>query len=104
MSTNYGLHVHGKIRVFRKDKEVQGQNKKSYTISDVWINVSEQNEDKSYFNRSMNLIFKKGLPLPTNNSVILINESFPMITGNGDYRKIALYVGEWEEAAEEGKK
>jgi len=100
---NYGLHVHGKIRVFRKDKEIQGNNKKTFTINDVWFNVSEQNEDGSYFNKSMNLIFKKGLDLPENNSVIVIGEAFPLITGNGDYRKIALYVGSWEVAQDEKK-
>lgn len=94
----YGLEVTGKIRVFRKDKTITGNNKKQYVIKDVWYNVSEKNEDGTYFNRSMNMIFKKGLELPENNTTIYIYNAFPMITGNGDYRRIALYVGAWEPA------
>lgn len=93
---NYGLTINGNIRVFRKDKVITGKNKKSYDITDVWFNVSEKNEDETYFNRSMNLIFKRGLELPENNQVINILSAFPMITGNGDYRKIALYVEAWQ--------
>jgi hypothetical protein len=92
----YGLNVTGKIRVFRKDKEIKHETKKvTFTISDVWFNISEQNEDGTYFNISHNLIFKKGLPLPENNTTIIL-EGFPMITGNGQYRKIAYYVNAWE--------
>jgi hypothetical protein len=92
---NYGLTINGNIRVFRKDKVITGKNKKSYDITDVWFNVSEKNEDETYFNRSMNLIFKRGIELPSNNQVISILSAFPMITGNGDYRKIAFYVEAW---------
>jgi hypothetical protein len=99
-NTKYGLQVVGKIRVFRKDKQVKGKNKKTYDITDVWFNVSEQEEDGTYFNKSMNMIFKRGLDIPENNKVIEIFEAFPMITGNGEYRKIALYVGGWEYADE----
>lgn len=97
---NYGLTVMGNIRVFRKDKTVKGQNKKSYDIHDVWFNVSEKEENGSYFNRSMNLIFKRGLDLPESNQVINIISAFPMITGNGDYRRISLYVEAWEAVTE----
>lgn len=93
---NYGLTIMGNIRVFRKDKTIQGRNKKTYDITDVWFNVSEKNEDGSFFNKSMNLIFKRGLEKPENNQVINIVSAFPMITGEGDYRKIALYVESWE--------
>lgn len=92
---NYGLTIMGNIRVFRKDKTITGKNKKSYDIHDVWFNVSEKEEDGTYFNRSMNLIFAKGLDLPASNQVINIVSGFPMITGNGDYRKIAIFVQEW---------
>jgi hypothetical protein len=95
--SQYGLTVMGNIRVFRKDKEIQGQNKKTYDIHDVWFNVSEKQEDGSYFNQSMNLIFKKGLELPANNTVITIVSAFPMITGNGKYKRISLYVENWSE-------
>jgi hypothetical protein len=103
--SKYGLAVTGKIRVFAKDKEVKGKGKKKYTITDVWFNVSEQEEDGSYFNRSMNLIFKKEMEKPTNNSLIEL-EGFPIITGNDDYRKIALFVNGWNyaEAEDNGKK
>lgn len=99
----YGLSVTGKIRVFRKDKEIQAKNsKKKYDIKDVWFNVSEKEEDGTYFNRSMNLLFSKNAGVPENNSVIIINNSFPVITGNDKYRKIALMVTDWE-LADEGK-
>lgn len=91
----YGLTIVGNIRVFRKDKEVTGANKKTYNITDVWCNISEKEEDGGYFNQSLNLIFKKGLAAPENNTVIMLMDTFPMITGNGKYRKIALYVGNW---------
>jgi hypothetical protein len=91
----YGLNVLGKIRVFRKDKEIKGQNKKTFTVHDVWFNVSEKEENGNYFNKSMNLIFKRGLALPENNQVIQIISAFPVITGTGDYRRIALLVEEW---------
>lgn len=95
MTNNYGLFLMGNIRVFRKDKEVQGANKKKYNITDVWFNTSEKEEDGSYFNLSTNLIFKKGLDLPENNTVIRINEARPMITGNGKWRRIVYYVSDW---------
>jgi hypothetical protein len=96
MANNYGLTIMGNIRVFRKDKEITGKNKKSYEIHDVWFNVSEKEENGNYFNRSMNLLFKRGLALPESNQVINIVSAFPVITGNGDYRKIALMVEDWQ--------
>lgn len=99
--TKYGLNVNGVVRVFRKDKPIKGQNKKTYVATDVWYNVSEKEEDGTYFNRSMNLLFKRDVARPENNTVINIVNAFPVITGNGDYRKIALMVTEWEPA--EGK-
>lgn len=98
--TKYGLQVVGKIRVFRKDKEIKGKGKKSFTITDVWFNVSEQEEDGSYFNKAMNLIFKRDTEKPENNSVIEIYEAYPMITGDGDYRRISIYVAAWGYAEE----
>jgi hypothetical protein len=73
----YGLTVNGNIRVFRKDKTITGNNKKTYEIKDVWFNVSEKNEDDTWFNRSMNLIFKRGLEVPENNQVINIISCLP---------------------------
>ena len=90
----YGLQTLGRVRVFRKDKVVEGQNKKKYDISDVWYNVSEKEEDGTYFNQSQNLLFKKGLDLPENNTTIEL-AAFPVITGNGKWRKIALMVTDW---------
>lgn len=94
---NYGLKVNGTIRVFSKTKEVQGTNKKKYSITDFWFNVSEKNEDGTYFNKSMNLIFSKDADKPLNNQVIQIDEASFMITGDGDYRRISLYVKSWSE-------
>lgn len=93
----YGLSIMGNIRVFRKEKEIKGNGKKTFIVNDVWFNVSEKEENGNYFNKSMNLIFKRGLDLPNNNQVINIISAFPMITGSGDYRRIALYVEAWEE-------
>ena len=93
----YGLNILGKIRVFRKDKTIQGNGKKTFAITDVWFNVSEQEEDGTYFNKSTNLLFKKGLDYPENNTVIQLT-GFPVITGTGDYRRIAFMVTDWKEA------
>ena len=98
---NYGLKVNGVIRVFSKTKEVKGKGKKTYNITDCWVNISEKEEDGSYFNKSMNLIFKKDAPRPDNNTVINILDGSFMITGNDDYRKISIFVRDWEVAAEE---
>lgn len=102
MATQYGLNFTGVVRIFRKDKTVAAAgSKKTYDIHDFWINISEKNEDGTYFNKSMPVIFKRGLELPENNSLIMI-AGFPMITGNvkgdRDYRRVALYVQEWEAA------
>lgn len=96
----YGLQTLGRVRVFRKDKVVEGQNKKKYDISDVWYNVSEKEEDGTYFNQSQNLLFKKGLDLPENNTTIEL-AAFPVITGNGKWRKIALMVTDWSLSEDE---
>lgn len=94
--SNYGLSVMGNIRVFRKDKVIQGANKIKYDVTDVWFNVSEKLEDGTYYNQSMNLIFKRGADKPESNQVINIISAFPMITGNGNYKKISLFVEDWQ--------
>lgn len=101
-NSKYGLNVNGKIRVFRKDKDLK-KGKKTFTITDVWFNVSEKDENGEWFNKSMNLLFKKGLDLPENNSTIVIIDSFLVITGDGDYRRIAIMVTDWKEVEEEKK-
>ena len=90
----YGLNVYGNIRVFRKDKEIQGKGKKTFNITDVWFNVSEKEDNGEWFNKSTNLLFKKGLEYPENNTVIQIM-GFPVITGTGDWRRIAIMVTDW---------
>ena len=100
MAKQYGMKFYGTVRVFRKDKKVQAAgSKKKYVISDLWVNVSEKNEDETYFNKSMPLIIKRGLVLPENNTVIDFS-GFPMISGNvkgdKDYRHIVLYVEDWK--------
>ena len=94
--SQYGLNILGAIRVFRKDKEIQGKGKKTFNVTDVWFNVSEKEDDGTYFNKSMNLLFKKGLDYPENNTVIQLT-GFPVITGTGDYRRIAFMVTDWKE-------
>lgn len=102
MTNTYGLNVLGAIRVFRKDKDIQGKGKKTFTVTDVWFNVSEKEENGDYFNKSMNLLFKKGLEYPENNSLITINSAFPVITGNDKYRKIALMVTDYTQEQSNG--
>lgn len=107
MAKQYGMKFYGTVRVFRKDKEVQAAgSKKKYDISDLWVNVSEKNEDGSYFNKSMPVIIKRGLVLPENNTVIDFS-GFPMISGNvkgdKDYRRIVLYVEDWNGTDDERK-
>ena len=94
--SQYGLNILGAIRVFRKDKEITGHGKKIFTVTDVWFNVSEKEDDGTYYNKSMNLLFKKGLEYPENNTVIQLT-GFPVITGTGDYRRIAFMVTDWKE-------
>lgn len=94
----YGLRVNGVVRVFRQDKEIQGKGKKKFTVTDVWFNVSEREENGDYFNKSMNLLFRKGLDLPLHNTTIEIVDAFPVITGEGKWRKIALMVMDWRSA------
>lgn len=107
MAKQYGMKFYGTVRVFRKDKQVASPTnaKKKYDISDLWVNVSEKNEDGSYFNKSMPLIVKRGLDLPENNTLIDFS-GFPMISGNvkgdKDYRRIVLYVEDWKATEQEG--
>ena len=101
MSMNdYGLLVAGNIRVFRKDKELQGKNKVKYTVSDVWFNVSEKEEDGTWTNKPMDLYFKRDAEKPENNTIITITKGFFFLTGSGGYRRIALYVQEWHNPEE----
>ena len=88
------MNVIGNIRVFRKDKEIQGNGKKTFNITDVWFNVSEKEDNGEWFNKSTNLLFKKGLEYPENNTIIQIM-GFPVITGTGDWRRIAIMVTDW---------
>ena len=99
MAEKYGLTLLGKVRVFRKDKEIKGKNKKTFTVTDVWFNVSEKEDNGEWFNKSVNLLFKKGLDKPENNTTISL-VGFPVITGNGDYRKVAYMVTDWNETNE----
>lgn len=96
--SDYGLQVVGKIRVFRKDKDIKGNNNKTFTVTDVWFNVSEKEQNGDWFNRSMNMIFPRNSEKPENNRIINVYKSNPMITGNGDYRKISLFVEQWDYA------
>lgn len=96
MSKRYGLTLFGTIRVFRKDKDIDGKNGKVFTVTDVWFNVSEKDENGEWFNISTNLIFPRRAELPENNTVIEIKEAYPMVTGSGKYRKMVFYVKEWE--------
>lgn len=99
----YGLKLSGIVRVFRKDKEIQGKSKKKFTITDVWFNVSEREDGGGWFNQSVNLIFPRDIDPPENNKIIEIIEAFPMITGTGDYRKIVYYVKGWHYAESNDK-
>src|SRR5699024_3487625 len=96
---DYGLTLTGVVRVFRKDKEIEDKEKKvKFTISDVWFNVSEKDDTDNWFNISTNLIFKRGIEPPLNNSVIEIIEAFPMINGSGKWRKTVYFVKGWHYA------
>lgn len=94
----YGLQLTGIVRVFRKDKDIDGKNGKVFTVTDVWFNTSEKDEKGEWFNISTNLIFPRNHQLPENNSVIEILEAFPMITGQGKYRRMVFYVKGWHYA------
>lgn len=96
MAKKYGLTLSGVIRVFRKDKKIDGKNGKVFTITDVWFNTSEQDENGNWFNVPTNLIFSRRTEPPRNNTLIEIKEAFPVISGSGKYRKMVFYVKEWE--------
>lgn len=96
MTKKYGLTLSGVVRVFRKDKDIDGKNGKVFTVTDVWFNTSEQDENGEWFNISTNLIFPRRAELPKNNTVIEIKEAYPMISGSGEYRKMVFYVKGWE--------
>lgn len=95
MSKKYGLTLSGVVRVFRKDKDINGKNGKVFTVTDVWFNTSEQDENGEWFNVSTNLIFPRKTEPPKNNTVIEIHEAYPMISGSGKYRKMVFYVKGW---------
>ncbi len=101
---SYSLHVMGEIRVFAKTKEVKGAKNKTYSITDHWFNVSEKQEDDSWFNRSMKMIFGKDSDKPGNNEIIMIKDAGFLISGSGQYRRIALFVRDWEYPVKEEKK
>jgi len=101
MSKGYGLHVMGKIRVFSKTKEIQGAKNKKYTITDHWFNVSEKQEDGTWFNRSMKMIFDRNSDKPGNNEIIVIKDAGFIISGSDQWRRIALFVRDWEYPDEE---
>ena len=94
---NYGLQLTGIVRVFRKDKDITS-NGNSFKISDVWFNTSEKDQNGNYTNIATNLIFKRGIEPPLNNSIIEIIEAFPMINGKGQYKKVVYYVKGWHYA------
>ena len=99
----YGLTIYGINRVFRKDRQVQGKDGKQYNISDVWFNVSEQEQDGTWFNKSVNLVFKKGAPIPENNTVIELM-GFPVIRGKGEYRNVNYMITDWKLAEQPKEK
>jgi|SRR5690625_5184182 len=96
MTKQYGLTLSGNIRVFRKDKEITGNGKKTFTIQDVWFNVSEKEDDGGYINKSCNLLFGRDVEKPQNNTIIHIKEAFPVLTGTGKWQRIAYFVKEFE--------
>lgn len=97
----YGLTISGNIRVFSKTKTFEGKGKVKYDITDHWINISEKNEDGTYLNKPINLVFKKDSEKPTNNTVMNIKEGFFLIKGAGKFAKPAIYVKDWNYDIEE---
>lgn len=91
----YGLKVQGNIRIFRKDKVVEVQGK-DIEFSDLWFNVSTKISDDEYENKSMKVIINKEFEMPDNNTIIKITDAWFMLSGQGEYQRITLYVNEWE--------
>ena len=90
----YGLNINGVVRVFSKEKQIQS-NGNTFNITDVWFNVSEKGENGEYENVSTNLVFGRNVESPVNNSIVYINEAFPVLRGKGKYRKVAYFVKSW---------
>jgi len=94
---DYGLKITGNVRVFKKEKQVEDKEKQiKYTVSDYWINVSEKLDDGNYDNKSINLFFKKGEPVPSNNTIMSIYDAWFFLTGRGKYKKISIFVKDWD--------
>ena len=94
---DYGLKITGNVRVFCKTKKVENKEKKiSYDVTDYWINVSEKMDDGTYDNKSINLFFKRGEPVPTNNTIMSIYDAWFFLTGSGKYKKVSIFVKDWD--------
>ena len=91
-----GLKLEGKVRVFSKTKDFTGKNKVKYSITDHWFTVGEKLENGEWDNRSMNLFFRKDTETPNHNTDIIIKDSWFFLTGEGKYKRISIFVNEWE--------
>lgn len=96
----YGLVCMGKVRVFSKDKQVTIK-KKKVNITDYWFNVAHKDEAGEWETKSMNLLFRRADAKPEHNTNIIIVKAFPVITGNAKWKRIALFVDEWEYSNDE---
>lgn len=93
-ATKFGLRLTGITRVFSKSKEVQS-GKKTYTITDYWFAVSEKQEDGSYRNKSINLLFPRNMEEKPNHNTTISIEAFPVLTGEGQWERVAYMVTNW---------
>lgn len=91
----YGLKVTGVIRVFAKEKTVKVQGVETQIV-DTWFNVSNKIDEGKYENKSMKIFFNHQIGIPENNTEVEIIDSWFMLTGQGEYQQISLYVKEWE--------
>ena len=91
-----GLNAFGVIRVFVKEKTITVKGKKM-DIVEMWTNISRQNEDDSWVNRSFPVVVNKNLEAPKESGLIDVTEGWFFLTGNKGYEKISLYVKDYEE-------
>lgn len=97
----YGLKIFGIVRLFANEMNIKKGNNKGDTFMSYSIGVSRKDEEGEYTNLYMPVYFAKDLEKPEETGLIDITDSFFMVSGNGDYTKIALYVRDYETVEEE---
>ena len=97
-STQYGLNVTGKIRIWGKRKRKKGQ----YDFMAYWISLGKKDPDGDWLNVSLPVFFGKDDEGPESDTIINVNKAFMIVAGNDEkFARPGLFIQEWEEADDE---